>query len=123
MYKTASKYLNHATETPKENAREKFTKRQPSDKIITCHPCNEFINIGSIVTCTVKCVKNFGAIVTIDELTGLIHVSEMSHHWVKDPSDLLKPGDKVRAKVLAIDIGKNRLSLSIKQLSKTQPGE
>jgi small subunit ribosomal protein S1 len=52
--------------------------------------------------------------VNVDGIEGLIHISEISWERVNNPSDYVKVGDVVEAKIIAID--KDRLSLSLKQL-------
>ena len=61
-------------------------------------------------------VTAFGAFVDIGiKQNGLIHISQMSDNYVKDPSKILQIGQKVRAKVLEIDRKKGRISLSLKK--------
>jgi protein Tex len=45
---------------------------------------------------------------------GLVHVSALSTQFVKDPRDVVKPGDVVRVKVLAVDVPRNRISLTLR---------
>ena len=75
--------------------------------------------VGSQVTGKVRNLTDFGAFVEIEEgFDGLIHVSDIS--WtgkIKDPSEALKKGDTVQAKVLKIDPVNRRVSLGIKQLN------
>jgi len=75
--------------------------------------------VGSKVSGRVRNLTEFGAFVEIEEgFDGLIHVSDIS--WtgrVKHPSDALKKGDTVEAKVLKIDAPNRRVSLGIKQLN------
>lgn len=59
-------------------------------------------------------VIDFGAFVNVDGIEGLIHISEISWERVEDPRDYVKTGDKIQAKIIAID--KDRLSLSLKQM-------
>lgn len=73
------------------------------------------IEPGTILEGTVETIKPYGAFVKIDdELTGLVHVSQISVKRIPDPSKVLKVGDTVKAKVLNTNDG--RLSLSIKAL-------
>ncbi len=58
---------------------------------------------------------DFGAFVNVDGIEGLIHISEISWERVANPSDYVKVGQTVEAKIIAID--KDRLSLSMKQLT------
>ncbi|MGB6876786.1 MAG: 30S ribosomal protein S1 [Candidatus Acidiferrales bacterium] len=75
--------------------------------------------VGSVVTGRVRNLAEFGAFIEIEEgIEGLIHVSDFS--WkerVKHPSEKLKKGEEVQAKVLKIDGEHRRLSLGLKQLN------
>ena len=74
--------------------------------------------VGSVVKGRVARLTNFGAFVELEEgVEGLIHVSEMS--WtgnVRHPSQVLSTESEVETKVLSLDVAKNRISLSMKQL-------
>jgi ribosomal protein S1 len=60
-------------------------------------------------------LEPYGAFVEIGaERPGMVHVSEISHDYVKNPSEVLKEGDEVEAKVLDIDRRKRQIRLSIK---------
>jgi uncharacterized protein len=60
-------------------------------------------------------VAAFGAFVDIGvHQDGLVHVSAMSRTFVKDPRDVVKPGDVVKVKVLDIDIPRKRVSLTLR---------
>ena len=70
---------------------------------------------GSILEGTVETLKPYGAFIKIDDdITGLVHVSQISRKRIQDPASVLKKGDVVKAKVLNTKDG--RLSLSIKAL-------
>lgn len=73
------------------------------------------LHVGDVVKGVVTGVVDFGAFVNVDGVEGLIHISEISWERVNNPSDYVKVGDTVEAKIIAID--KERLSLSMKQLS------
>jgi small subunit ribosomal protein S1 len=73
------------------------------------------LKVGDVVEGTVTGVIDFGAFVNVDGIEGLIHISEISWERVEDPSNYVKTGDKIKAKIIAID--KERLSLSLKQMS------
>lgn len=77
---------------------------------------------GEIRSGVVKKLAKFGAFVDIGGLEGLVHVSELSWGRVKDPSQLLSVGDNVQVYVLDVDREKERLSLSIKDIT-TDPWE
>ncbi|MBA0797466.1 hypothetical protein Gohar_008165, partial [Gossypium harknessii] len=80
------------------------------------------INVGDVFEGKVGSVEDYGAFVHLRfpdglyHLTGLVHVSEVSWDLVQDVRDILIEGDDVRVKVVNIDRGKSRLTLSIKQL-------
>ena len=87
------------------------TERNPWEELAITQPP------GSIVEGRVRNLTEFGAFVEItEEIDGLVHVSDMS--WtkrVKHPSEVLRKGDAVRARILAIDVDNQRVSLSIKE--------
>jgi uncharacterized protein len=73
------------------------------------------LSTGMILEGVVTNVAAFGAFVDIGvHQDGLVHVSAMSATFVKDPRQVVKPGDIVRVKVLSIDIPRNRISLSLR---------
>ena len=70
---------------------------------------------GMILEGVVTNVANFGAFVDIGvHQDGLVHVSAMSYDFVKDPRDVVKPGDIVRVKVLDVDLARKRISLTLR---------
>ncbi|MDF1535944.1 MAG: 30S ribosomal protein S1 [bacterium] len=75
--------------------------------------------LGSIIEGKVRTLTDFGAFIGLEEgIDGLIHVSDMS--WtqkINHPSEVIKKGDTVKAVVLSVDKGRERLSLGLKQLS------
>ena len=73
------------------------------------------LKLGDTVKGVVTGVVDFGVFVNVDGIEGLVHISEISWERVSNPSDYVKVGDIVEAKIIAID--KERLSLSIKQLT------
>jgi len=86
-------------------------ERNPWEELRDTHP------VGTIIEGKVRNLTEFGAFVEItEEIDGLIHVSDMS--WtkrVKHPSEVLKKGDEVRARITNIDTDNQRVSLSIKE--------
>ncbi|MGZ4107615.1 MAG: S1 RNA-binding domain-containing protein, partial [Tumebacillaceae bacterium] len=76
------------------------------------------IQVGQVLTGTVQRLTNFGAFVDLGGVDGLVHISEMAHHRVETPGDVVKEGDPVQVKVLKVDPSAGRISLSIKQASK-----
>ncbi len=79
----------------------------------------EKFKVGDVFEGEVKNVTDFGAFVEVyDGVDGLIHVSDMS--WskrVKNPEDIVKPGEKVKVKILNIDRENQKIALGIKQLT------
>ena len=72
------------------------------------------LKVGDVVKGVVTGVVDFGVFVNVDGIEGLVHISEISWERVNNPSDYVKVGDQLEAKIIAID--KERLSLSMKQL-------
>ena len=77
------------------------------------------LSVGDVVEGKVARMTNFGAFIDLGGVDGLVHVSEISHERVSQPSDVLSVGEEVKVKVLGLDPEKERISLSIKA---TQPG-
>jgi protein Tex len=78
----------------------------------------EHLKEGMVLEGTVTNVTNFGAFVNIGvHQDGLVHVSHVSHQFVKDPTEVLSAGQKVKVKVLAVDVSRKRISLSIREAS------
>lgn len=75
----------------------------------------EKLKVGDVVEGVVTGVIDFGAFINVDGIEGLVHISEISWERVENPRDYVKVGQTVKAKIIAID--KDRLSLSIKQMS------
>lgn len=76
---------------------------------------------GQAVDGTVTELTHFGAFVQIEDgIEGLIYISELADHRVDKPSDILKPGTVVRAEILSIEPKERRISLSIRQLNKSE---
>ncbi|HET6863905.1 MAG TPA: S1 RNA-binding domain-containing protein [Candidatus Saccharimonadales bacterium] len=73
------------------------------------------LKVGDVVEGVVTGVIDFGAFINVDGIEGLVHISEISWERVEDPRKYVKVGENVKAKIIAID--KDRLSLSIKQMS------
>ncbi|SJZ91129.1 Tex family protein [Sediminibacterium ginsengisoli] len=78
-------------------------------KIEDVHPGMELPGVVTNLT-------RFGAFIDIGvKQDGLVHVSEIAHQYITDPSEALKLGQKVNVKVLEVDIARKRIALSIKQ--------
>ena len=76
----------------------------------------EDLTPGMELTGTVRNVIDFGAFVDIGvHEDGLVHISQISSRFIKHPSEALKVGDIVKVWVLAVDVKKKRISLTMKQ--------
>ena len=79
-------------------------------------------NEGETLEGTVKRLVDFGAFVEVSPgVEGLVHVSEISHDHVAQPSDVLDEGEKIQVKILSLNADAEKVSLSIKET--TDPGE
>ena len=76
----------------------------------------EEVTTGMVLPGIVTNLTRFGAFIDIGvKQDGLVHVSEISHKYITDPSEALKLGDHVQVKVLEVDTARKRIALSIKQ--------
>lgn len=75
------------------------------------------IERGMVVTGKVTRLEKFGAFVDIGaERPGLVHISEMTHDYVKTPSEVVKEGDEIQVQVLDVNRRKKQIKLSMKAL-------
>lgn len=75
----------------------------------------EDLREGQVLTGTVRNITDFGAFVDVGvKHDGLVHISEMSNSYVKNPSDIVSVGDIVKVKVIGIDSDRQKVSLSMK---------
>ncbi|MDR1017943.1 MAG: S1 RNA-binding domain-containing protein [Lachnospiraceae bacterium] len=82
----------------------------------------EDVKIGSVLKGTVESLKDYGAFIRLENgLSGLVHISEISHTRIKHPKVVLNVGDEVKVKVIGIKEGK--ISLSIKALEEIKEEE
>ena len=78
----------------------------------------EDLRDGMILTGTVRNVIDFGAFVDIGvKHDGLVHISEMSNSFVKNPSDIVSIGDIVKVKIIGIDTDRQKVKLSMKDIN------
>ena len=89
----------------------KALEQNPWDTISERYP------VGTVIEGKVRNLTDFGAFVEVEEgIDGLIHISDMSwHRRLKHPSEVLKKGDTVKARVINVDGDNQRLSLSIRE--------
>jgi len=70
-----------------------------------------------VLTGTVRNVIDFGAFVDIGvKYDGLVHISEMSDKYIKNPSEIVSVGDVVKVKVIKIDTERKKVGLSMKNI-------
>lgn len=75
---------------------------------------NKYI-IGSIVTGKVTGIENYGIFLSLDdEVTGLIHISEISNSFVRNINDYAEIDEQIKAKIIGIDDSGKHLKLSVK---------
>lgn len=71
--------------------------------------------VGTVIKGKVERIFSYGAFISIDDgVDGLVHVSQISHNWIKDANEALTVGQEVEAKIIGFD--DNRITLSIKEL-------
>ena len=70
-----------------------------------------------VLTGTVRNVLDFGAFVDIGvKHDGLVHISQLSNNFVKNPSDVVSVGDIVKVKVIGIDLERQKVQLSMREV-------
>ena len=75
----------------------------------------EDLRDGQVLTGTVRNVTDFGAFVDVGvKHDGLVHISELSNSFVRNPSDIVQVGDVVKVKVIGIDKERQKVKLSMK---------
>ncbi len=74
------------------------------------------VNVGDVVTGTVKNLTDFGAFIDLTGIDGLLHITDMTWGRLNHPSEMLKTGQEVTVTVLDINKEKERVSLGLKQL-------
>lgn len=71
---------------------------------------------GDVIEGKVTKIVPYGAFVEVaDGIEGLVHISEMAHYHVQQPQQVVSVGDRIRVKVIEVDVTRRRISLSIKQ--------
>jgi len=71
--------------------------------------------IGQIVTATITRLASFGAFAKVDEVEGLIHITELTDANITHPREAISEGDTVQVKIIHIDPERRRMGLSLKQ--------
>jgi len=99
-------------EKPGRDPREEFSAFQYREDIHEVRDLKPNMMCPGIVTN----VTNFGAFVDIGvHQDGLVHISQLADHFVKDPAEVVSPGDKVQVRVLEVNLEKNQIALSMKK--------
>jgi small subunit ribosomal protein S1 len=94
----------------------KQTQEDPWQRVIDTY------RVGDELEGKVTKVVTFGAFVEImDGVEGLVHISELAHHHVENPREIVEPGQDVRVKILEIESERRRLSLSVKRVQEQLP--
>jgi ribosomal protein S1 len=75
------------------------------------------LEVNQVFSGTVKTIKDYGAFVDIGGVDGFLHVGEISWLHIKHPHDVIKEGQQVDVKVIALDPEKKKISLGMKQLT------
>jgi uncharacterized protein len=98
---------------PGRDPRDKFVAPQFREEVRTLSDVQPDMVLEGVVTNVTK----FGAFVDIGvHQDGLVHISELSNRFIKDPSEAVKAGQIVKVKVLSVDLKGKRVALSIKAL-------
>jgi small subunit ribosomal protein S1 len=88
----------------------KQTQEDPWQRVVNAYA------VGDVLEGKVTKVVAFGAFVEVMEgVEGLVHISELAQHHVENPREIVNPGDQVHVKILEIEDGRRRLSLSLKR--------
>ncbi|MGH9843286.1 MAG: Tex family protein [Blastocatellia bacterium] len=91
-----------------------FTYREDIHKLADLTP-------GMVCPGIVTNVTNFGAFVDIGvHQDGLVHISQLADRFIKDPRDVVNPGDHVTVRVLEVNLEKNQIALSMKSAGKSE---
>ena len=94
----------------------KQTQEDPWQRVVDTY------SLGDELEGKVTKVVTFGAFVEImDGVEGLVHISELAHHHVENPREVVEPGNEVKVKILEIDSERRRLSLSVKRVAGNEP--
>ena len=100
---------------PGRDIRDSLPQRQLRKDILGI----EDLSVGMEVDGVVRNVIDFGAFVDIGvHQDGLVHISEITDKYIKHPSEVLKVGQQVKAVIISLDKGKQRIGLSLKQVKK-----
>jgi len=80
------------------------------------------LEVGEVVVGTVRGIKPYGAFIDIGGVSGLLHISEISHDHIDTPHSVFNVNDEVKVMIIDLDAERGRISLSTKQLE-PEPGD
>jgi small subunit ribosomal protein S1 len=80
------------------------------------------LEVGEVVVGTVRGIKPYGAFIDIGGVSGLLHISEISHDHIETPHSVFNVNDEVKVMIIDLDAERGRISLSTKQLE-PEPGD
>jgi len=75
------------------------------------------LSVGAIIEGPVSSVATFGIFIDLGGVEGLVHISQLSHHHVKDTKSFAKKGDILKAKIIEVDAANKKVALSIKDIT------
>ncbi|MDR3301452.1 MAG: RNA-binding transcriptional accessory protein [Spirochaetaceae bacterium] len=113
---TTIKDIVEELKKPGRDPREGYPKPIMQKGVVTF----EDLKTGMTITGKIKNVVDFGAFVDLGiKETALVHISELSDTYVKDPMDIIKVGDVLEFKIIDLDVDRKRISLSRKKGDRT----
>ncbi len=80
------------------------------------------LEVGEVVLGTVRGIKPYGAFIDIGGVSGLLHISEISHEHIETPHTVLNVNDQMKVMIIDLDAERGRISLSTKALE-PEPGD
>jgi len=80
------------------------------------------LEVGEVVVGSVKGIKPYGAFIDIGGVSGLLHISEISHEHIETPHNVLNVSDQMKVMIIDLDSERGRISLSTKALE-PEPGD
>jgi len=105
---------------PGRDPRASFEPPKFRDDVRTMEDLKPGMELEGVVTN----VTAFGAFVDVGvHQDGLVHVSQLADRFVKDPSEVVKVGDKIKVRVMEVDLSRKRISLTARKGERPQPGQ
>jgi ribosomal protein S1 len=84
-----------------------------------CSHCKQllWLRAGDVVECRVTKITPFGIFVELgDRVTGIVHITELTHQRIGHPSEVVEVGNRLQALVLRVDVAERKIGLSCKRL-------